>query len=90
MFSGIKIEEYKESELADIFWVKLIAKNIVLGSSGTHFMHMRVKEEVQQNFLDDHRQTILRHFQVLVKLFFTLNRKDLDFYHQKVNVRVAL
>ena len=32
-----------ESELSGVFWVKLVAKNIVLGSPGTHFMHMRVK-----------------------------------------------
>ena len=42
MFSSIKMEEYMKSELSGIFWVKLVAKNIVLGSSGTHFMHMRV------------------------------------------------
>ena len=33
-----------EPELSGIFWVKMVAKNIVLGSPGTHFMHMRVKE----------------------------------------------
>ena len=32
-----------ESEHSDIFWVELITKNVVLGSSGTHFMHMRAK-----------------------------------------------
>ena len=32
-----------ESEHSDIFRVELVAKNIVLGSSGTQFMHMRVK-----------------------------------------------
>ena len=32
-----------ESEPSGIFWVKQVAKNIVLGSPGTHFMHMRVK-----------------------------------------------
>ena len=42
MFFSIKMEEYIESELSGIFWVKLIAKNIVLGSSRTHFMHMTV------------------------------------------------
>ena len=42
MFSSIKIEEYMESEPSAIFWVKLVAKNIVLGPPGTHFMHMRV------------------------------------------------
>ena len=43
MFSGMKMEEYMESEHSGVFWVKLVAKNIVLGSSGTRFMHMRVK-----------------------------------------------
>ena len=32
-----------EFEPSGIFYVKLVAKNIVLGSPGTHFMHMRVK-----------------------------------------------
>ena len=43
MFSSIKVEEYMEPDLSDIFWVNMIAKNKVLGSTGTHFMHMRVK-----------------------------------------------
>ena len=43
MFSNIKIEEYMESEPFGIFLVKLVAKNIVLGSPGIDFMHMRVK-----------------------------------------------
>ena len=33
-----------ESEHSNIFRVELVTKNIVLGSSGTHFMHMRVKK----------------------------------------------
>ena len=32
-----------ESELSGICWVKVITKNIVLGSLWTHFMHKRVK-----------------------------------------------
>ena len=32
MFSSIKREEYVEFEISGIFWVKLVAKNIVLGS----------------------------------------------------------
>ena len=32
-----------ESERSGIFRVKLVTKNIVRGSPGTHFMHMRVK-----------------------------------------------
>ena len=39
------MEEYMESELSGIFRVKLVTKNIVRGSPGTQFMHMRVKEE---------------------------------------------
>ena len=34
-----------ESELSDIFRVKLVTKNIVRGSPGTQFMYMRVKKE---------------------------------------------
>ena len=41
--SSIKMEEYMESELSGIFRVKLVTKNIVCGSPGTQFMHMRVK-----------------------------------------------
>ena len=37
------MEEYMESELSGIFPVKLVTKNIVRGSPGTQFMHMRVK-----------------------------------------------
>ena len=37
------MEEYMESELSGIFRVKLVTKNIVRGSPGTQFMHMRVK-----------------------------------------------
>ena len=33
-----------ESELSGISPVKLVTKNIVLGSPGTQFMHMRVKQ----------------------------------------------
>ena len=32
-----------ESELSGVFRVKLVTKNIVRGSRGTQFMHMRVK-----------------------------------------------
>ena len=34
-----------ESELSGIFRVKLVTKNIVRGSPGTQFMHMKVKEK---------------------------------------------
>ena len=43
MFSSIKMEEYMESELSGILPVKLVTKNIVRGSPGTQFMHIRVK-----------------------------------------------
>ena len=33
-----------EPELSSIFWVKIVAKNVVLGSPGTRFMHMMVKK----------------------------------------------
>ena len=33
-----------ELEFSGIFQVKVVAKNIVLGFLGTHFMHMRVKD----------------------------------------------
>ena len=36
------MEEYMEYELSGIFRVKLVTKNIVRGSPGTQFMHMRV------------------------------------------------
>ena len=43
MFSGIKMEEFMESEHSGIFQAELVTKNVVLGLSGTHFLHMRVK-----------------------------------------------
>ena len=52
MFSGIKMEEFMESEHSGIFRVELVTKNVVLGSSGTHFMHMRVKPCNNQIWLD--------------------------------------
>ena len=42
MFPSIKMEKYAKSELSGIFWVKVVDKHIVLGSLGTHFMHIRV------------------------------------------------
>ena len=38
-----------ESELSGIFRVKLATKNIVRGSPGTQFMHMRVNDLVRIN-----------------------------------------
>ena len=43
MLASIKMEEYMELELSGIFWVKMVAKNMVLGSPKTHFMRFRVK-----------------------------------------------
>ena len=42
MFSSIKMEEYMEPERSGIFWAKMVAKSILLGSPETDFMHMRV------------------------------------------------
>lgn len=51
MFSTMEIEEDIESELSGIFRVKLVAKTIVLGPPGTHFLHMKVKAiNYQGNF----------------------------------------
>ena len=54
MFSGIKMEELIESEHSGIFRVKLVTKNVVLDSSGTHFMYMRVNtnSELSQNWAE--------------------------------------
>ena len=46
------MEEYMESELCGIFRVKLVTKNIVRGSPGTQFMHMRVKATVSAKVYD--------------------------------------
>ena len=43
MFSGMRIEEFMESEHSGIFRVEMVTKNLEPGSSVTHFMHMRVK-----------------------------------------------
>ena len=45
MFSGMKMEEFMESEHSGIFRVELVTKNVVPGSSGTHFMRMGIKFE---------------------------------------------
>ena len=47
MFSGIKKDELMESEHSGIFQVELVTKIVVLGSSRTYFMHMRVNELLQ-------------------------------------------
>ena len=38
------MEEFMESEHYGIFRAELVTKNVVPGSSGTHFMHMRFKD----------------------------------------------
>ena len=43
MFSGMKMEEFMEYEHSSIFREDLVTENVVPRSSGTHFMHMRVK-----------------------------------------------
>ena len=48
----MKTEEYMESELSRIFRVKLFAKNIVLGSPRTYFMHVRVKMSIDNVILE--------------------------------------
>ena len=55
MFFGMKMEEFIESEHSGIFRVELITKNVVLGSSGTHFMHVRVKGKPTWNSLSQIR-----------------------------------
>ena len=42
LISSMKMEEYMESEFSGIFRLKLVAKNIVLGSPMTHFIHISV------------------------------------------------
>ena len=37
------MEEFMESKHSGIFQIELVTKNVVLGFSGTHFMHMSVK-----------------------------------------------
>ena len=41
------MEEYIESELSDIFQIKLVNKNIAFVFSGTHFMYMKVNATVR-------------------------------------------
>lgn len=45
--------------------------------------------ERKRNFSDNHRKNISRLFQILAKLLFPTSGRKLDFYHQKVNLRVA-
>ena len=63
--SSITMEEYIESELFGITPLKLVRKNIVFGSSGAHFMHMKVKLEITQLLCDpkylNYNVTCLRH-----------------------------
>ena len=41
MFPCMQMEEYIEYEPSDIFQVKLVVKNLVLGYPGTHSMRMK-------------------------------------------------
>ena len=50
MFFSVKMEQYMEPELSGLFWVKMVARYIVVGSLGTHFMHMRVNQDIFLNF----------------------------------------
>ena len=43
------MEKFMESEDSGIFRVELATKNVVLGSSGTDYMHMRVQLETRCN-----------------------------------------
>ena len=47
MFPEVKMEEYIKPELSGILRVKIVAKIIVLGSTQTHFIHMRVKSSLK-------------------------------------------
>ena len=49
------MEEFMEFELSGIFPVKLVTKNIVCGSPGTQFMHVRVKGKEIFKFKDDNK-----------------------------------
>ena len=46
MISYVFMLSFMESEHSGIFRVELVTKNVVLGSSGTHFMQMRVKQMI--------------------------------------------
>ena len=48
-----------ESEPSGIFWEKLVAKNIVLGPPGIHFIHMRVKEVVEVPVISSYFYSLL-------------------------------
>ena len=54
MFSSMKMAEYMKSELSGIFQGKLVMKSMLLGSPGTHFMHMRVNK-LERKALDNTR-----------------------------------
>ena len=73
MFPGIKMEEFMESENSGIFRVKLITKNVVLGSSGTHFMHMRVNKKIKNVFMNVRklRNCLRRNFQLYINPLIT-------------------
>ena len=49
-------------------------------------MHFQRSKNQKENF----RQSLTKHLDVLAKLLFTTIETELDYYHQKVNVEVAL
>ena len=64
MFSGMKMEEFMESEHSGIFRVELVTKDVMPGSSGTHFMHMRVKLIMKNDV-----QKIRKYFRYIYVIF---------------------
>ena len=76
MFSSINMEEHIERELSGVFLAKMVTKNIVLGTQGTHFMHMRVKNilRVTEMFYINLILNILssKYFAESIGSFFTL------------------
>ena len=44
MFSGTKMEKFMGYEHSGISRVEMLTKNVLLGSSGTNFKHMRLKK----------------------------------------------
>ena len=52
-------------------------------------MHSQRKKEIKDVFSDNLRQKVRRLFHVLSQFLFTTSEMELDYYHQKVNVRDA-
>ena len=47
------------------------------------------KQKLKGKFLDNLGQNVQRLFHLLAQLVFTASETDVDYYHQKVNLRVA-